>query len=154
MFWISDDPVAFIQPTPAVAQIATIIETQVPEQYSTPTRGARSRYRNKTNPYFGLRSSFQNVRQYYSNPVKTIPGIHNAPSFITTLLIRDTIPSIRIASYLESTVWIWLALPMVSVDMAVPQVRFSTVRRPLSPLLGSSDGLCINRKQTMSCSHD
>ena len=58
--------VALIQPTPAVAQIATIIETQVPERPIPPPPEVRGReHRAKTNPYFGLRSSFQNVRQYY-----------------------------------------------------------------------------------------
>lgn len=79
--------VALIQPTSAVAQIATIIETQVPERPIPPPPEVRGReHRAKTNPYFGLRSSFQNVRQYYSNPVKTIPGYtqrtiiyHNTP---------------------------------------------------------------------------
>ena len=57
--------VALIQPTPAVAQIATIIETQVPERPIPPPPEVRGReHRAKTNPYFGLRSSFQNVWTY------------------------------------------------------------------------------------------
>lgn len=60
---------------PAAAQFATIIETQVPERPIPPPPEVRGReHRAQTNPYYGLRSSFRSVREYYSNPVKTVPG--------------------------------------------------------------------------------
>ena len=59
----------------AAAQFKTIIETRVPERPIPPPPEVRGReHRTQTNPYYGLRSSFRSVREYYSNPVKTIPG--------------------------------------------------------------------------------
>ena len=57
----------------AEAQYATIIETTTPERKIPPPREVRGREHRANNPYFGLKSSYSNVRQYYSNPVKTIP---------------------------------------------------------------------------------
>ncbi|MDG2221382.1 MAG: hypothetical protein P8L85_08390 [Rubripirellula sp.] len=66
---------SFANPLPANAQFATIIETQVPERPIPPPPEVRGReHLAQKNPYFGLRSSFRNVREYYSNPVKTIPA--------------------------------------------------------------------------------
>ena len=62
-------------PRPASAQVATVIETQVPARPIPPPPEVRGReHRAKNNRYYGLRSSFPSVRQYYSNPVKTTPA--------------------------------------------------------------------------------
>ena len=67
--------VSLSNPFPANAQFATIIETEVPERPIPPPQEVRGyEHQARTNPYFGLRSSFRNVREYYSNPVKTIPA--------------------------------------------------------------------------------
>ncbi len=57
----------------AEAQFATIVEVTTPEQRIPPPPEVRGREHRANNPYFGLRSSYSSVRQYYSNPVKTIP---------------------------------------------------------------------------------
>ncbi|MEM8668119.1 MAG: hypothetical protein AAGG48_11415 [Planctomycetota bacterium] len=62
--------------TPAAdAQVVTIVETTTPERRIPPPPEVRGKeHLARNNPYFGLRSSFPSIRQYYSNPVKTIPG--------------------------------------------------------------------------------
>jgi len=67
-FALADAPVAD-------AQVVTIIESSTPERRIPPPPEVRGKeHLAKNNPYFGLRSSFPSVRQYYSNPVKTIPA--------------------------------------------------------------------------------
>lgn len=60
---------------PQVDAQITIIETTTPERRIPPPPEVRGKeHLAAKNPYFGLRSSFPNVRAYYSNPVKTIPA--------------------------------------------------------------------------------
>ena len=85
-------------PRPASAQVATVIETQVPARPIPPPPEVRGReHRAKNNRYYGLRSSFPSVRQYYSNPVKTTPAYTQRPSFITAIRTTVSTRCIRIA---------------------------------------------------------
>lgn len=65
-FSLADAPVA-------KAQYATIVEITTPERRIPPPPEVRGYEHRANNPYFGLRSSYSSIRQYYSNPVKTIP---------------------------------------------------------------------------------
>lgn len=57
----------------ANAQYATIVEVTTPERTIPPPPEVRGYEHRANNKYFGLRSSYSSIRQYYSNPVKTIP---------------------------------------------------------------------------------
>ena len=65
-FSFADAPVAN-------AQYATVVEVTTPERRIPPPPEVRGYEHRANNPYFGLRSSYSSIRQYYSNPVKTIP---------------------------------------------------------------------------------
>ena len=65
-FSLADAPIA-------KAQFPTIVKITTPERRIPPPPEVRGREHRANNPYFGLRSSYSSVRQYYSNPVKTIP---------------------------------------------------------------------------------
>ena len=65
-FSLADAPIAS-------AQFPTIVKITTPERTNPPPPEVRGREHRANNPYFGLRSSYSSVRQYYSNPVKTIP---------------------------------------------------------------------------------
>ena len=58
----------------AHAQFPIIVQTTTPERTIAPPPEVRGREHRAKNPYFGLKSSYSSVRQYYSNPVKTIPA--------------------------------------------------------------------------------